>query len=141
MGNPKEIRPLQRSIPSSAWMLPSEEFYLPDEILVYGPSRNYTVRDYEQFFKDIDFIDGWYMREDTVNLIKDLKPPGVEVFCIHGIGVSTPEKFIYSKKQWFDQQPTPINSDGDGTVPLRSAQGCLNWQKSNKKPVHHQTFT
>ncbi|KAH3772229.1 hypothetical protein DPMN_173567 [Dreissena polymorpha] len=43
---------------STAWLMPSDEFWKPDEVLVVSPARNYTVRDYKQLFKDIDYETG-----------------------------------------------------------------------------------
>lgn len=87
---PIKVREEQRSMPSSAWLMPSDKAWGPDEILVMQPERNYTVNDYKQFFQDINYMDGWYMRQDTVNLIRDLTPPGIKVHCLHGINVKTP---------------------------------------------------
>merc|ERR1712002_815402 len=84
--------------------------------------------------------DGWFMRQDTENLIKELKPPGVEVFCIYGAGLPTADKFRYSKYTWHDGQPETIYTDGDGIVSARSAKGCVRWMKTNEKPVHYQIF-
>ena len=72
-------------------------------------SGNYTVKDYKRFFEDIDYPTGHMMRQDTEMLIKDLKPPGVEVHCLHGVNVSTPAVMKYDEKQWYDKQPTTIS--------------------------------
>lgn len=45
-------------MPSSAWLMPSDQFWNADEVLVVSPSRNYTVKDYKQLFKDIDYETG-----------------------------------------------------------------------------------
>ena len=127
-------------MPSTAWLLPYSSFWPEDEPIVFSPQYNYTVKDYKKFFTDIDYPQGYMMREDTQDLIKDLKAPGVEVFCVHGVNVSTPAKFKYSNKTWYSEQPEVINSDGDGTVNLRSLHGCLRWKTQQKQLIHHQTF-
>ncbi|XP_061189845.1 phospholipase A2 group XV-like isoform X1 [Saccostrea echinata] len=137
---PIKVRVEQRSMPSSAWLMPSDKAWGPDEILVMQPERNYTVKDYKQFFTDINFMDGWYMRQDTVNLIRDLTPPGVKVHCLHGINVKTPGTLVYDKSTWYDSQPNVINDNGDGTVNIRSLRACLNWQKQQKQPIFHKEF-
>lgn len=57
-------------MPSTAYLMPYEPFWTDKEILVYGPTANYTVKDYKKFFNDIEFPDGYLMREDTENLTK-----------------------------------------------------------------------
>ena len=62
--SPLTLRPFQRTFSSSAFLMPypdpSGEFgWRDDEVLVATPSRNYTVRNYEQFFRDLNFLDGY----------------------------------------------------------------------------------
>ena len=76
-----------------------------------------------------------------VFVLQKLEPPGVEVHCLHGIGVDTPGSLIYtSKSDWFDYAPTVINDNGDGTVNMRSLHGCLRWSGKQSVSVHHQEF-
>ena len=134
--NPLSARPEQRSMPSSAWLLPSPEFWLEDEVLVFGPTRNYTVKDYKQFFNDIQYPTGWLMRQDTQDLLKPLVHPGVSVHCLHGKSVKTPGQFHWAPSDWPDNQPDVTWDDGDGTVNLRSLHGCDLWVgKDPKHPV------
>lgn len=138
--NPLSARPEQRSMPSSAWLMPYDTFWNDTEILVTGPHGNYTVKDYKRFFADLSYPDGYAMRQDTENLINPLTPPGVEVYCIHGMNVKTPAAFKYSKKQWSDYQPDVVWGDGDGTVNIRSLYGCLRWQGKQKQKIYHKEF-
>ncbi|XP_048748762.1 phospholipase A2 group XV-like isoform X2 [Ostrea edulis] len=137
---PLKVRKEQRSMPSTAWLMPSDKAWSPDEVLIMRPGKNYTVKDYQEFFQDIDYMDGWYMRKDTVNLIRDLTPPGVKVHCLHGINVKTPGVLVYDKSSWYDSQPKIIPDNGDGTVNIRSLRGCLSWQKQQKQQVFHKEF-
>ncbi|XP_041375530.1 phospholipase A2 group XV-like [Gigantopelta aegis] len=132
------IRIEQRSMMSTAFLMPSDKFWGNNEVLVSRPGKNYTVNDYEQFFKDLFFSTGYSMRKDVDHLIRDLKPPMVDVYCLHGTNVSTPGMLNYSEGQWPDSQPTVVPDNGDGTVNIRSLQGCLAWQKSQK--VVHKVF-
>ena len=136
------VRGEQRSMPSTAWMLPYEAppFWSKDEVLVYSPGYNYTVRDYERYLNDVDFPDGWMMREDTVGLLKGWTHPGVDVHCLHGKGVDTPAGFIYDESDWYDQQPAVINGDGDGTVNMRSLHGCLLWNNTAQHKFVHREY-
>lgn len=140
--NPLTARAQQRSMPSSAWLLPYDYYWNDTEVLVRGPVGNYTVKDYKRFFYDIDHIDGYNMRQDTEPLgLGKLVPPKVEVHCLHGVKVDTPASFTYSKKEWYDSQPDVTFGDGDGTVNLRSLHGCLRWvNKNGGHKVYHQTF-
>ena len=67
---PLELRPMEQSMPSTAWLMPYSPPWQPDDILVSTPSANYTLKDYKRFFTDITFIDGFHMREDTANLVE-----------------------------------------------------------------------
>ena len=138
--NPLSLRKEQRSMPSTAWMLPYDTFWHPNEILVSRPDRNYTVNDYKQFFTDLSYPEGWMMREDTEPLLKKFEPPNVEIHCLHGIGMPTPAAFTYKNNDWPDTQPTVTNSDGDGTVNKRSLHGCLRWTKRQKQNIFHQEY-
>lgn len=77
--NPLTLRDPQRSFPSIAFLMPSDRFWSPEEVLVSTAVRNYTVNDYQAFFKDINHMDGWKVRQLTKGLIYDLEPPNVEV--------------------------------------------------------------
>lgn len=133
---PHLVREYQRSATSTAWLMPYDTFWGADEILVSQPKRNYTVNDYRQFFEDINYPTGYMMRKDTENLIKKLTPPGVEVFCIHGVNISTPAQLNFLNG-FPDEQPSVKSGAGDGTVNIRSLLGCLRWQKQQSQPVHH----
>lgn len=98
------------------------------------PTTNYTVLDYKRLYSDLDFEDGWLMRQDTESLVFDLTPPGVAVHCLYGTGVNTSESFQYSDK-FPDVDPTVVYGDGDGTVNLRSAIQCKGWEGQQKQPV------
>lgn len=131
---PLTVRPYQRSASSTAWLMPSESFWSADEILVYQPKQNYTVKDFKKFFQDLNYTDGYEMRLDVEKLTYDLVAPQVEVHALYGIGVKTPESFIYTGTQWPDSQPSVVFGDGDGTVNLRSLYGYKRWlNKQNEK--------
>ncbi len=135
------FRTLLRSMPSTAFLMPYKSFWHDDEVLVYAPGRNYTVNDYKQYFEDINFKVGWYMRRDTEPLLRNLIAPEVEVHCLHGINVITSAAFKYSKSQWPDNHPDVIYGDGDGIVNQRSLHGCLRWSNQQQQKVYHQEFT
>ncbi|BFZ12763.1 hypothetical protein BsWGS_15802 [Bradybaena similaris] len=138
--NTIKIRPQQRSMPSTAFLMPSAQFWAPSDILVRTFEKNYTVKNYKEFFTDMNFTDGYDMRADTENLVSSLTPPQVPVHCIHGSGVPTPGMLIFGKNQFPDSYPSQVDEDGDGTVNIRSLLGCLRWLGRQKYPVIHTAF-
>ncbi|XP_046386151.1 phospholipase A2 group XV-like [Ischnura elegans] len=131
------LREEQRSSPSLAWLLPSTNFWKHDEVLVTtADAKNYTVQDFEEFFRDIDYKTGWEMRKDVLSIANDFTFPGVEIHCLHGYGVNTVDRLDYGIGKFPDGYPNLIYGDGDGTVNRRSLEGCTLWQQKNK--VYHQ---
>ncbi|XP_030628443.1 phosphatidylcholine-sterol acyltransferase [Chanos chanos] len=135
-----KIREEQRMTTTNPWMIPSEQAWPSDHVFISTPSFNYTNQDYQRFFKDINFDDGWYMWEDTRNLTAGLPTPGVEVYCLYGVGLPTPVTYIYD-----DQFPNadPIDmlyDDGDDTVDSRSMSLCKRWVGKQEQPVHVTEF-
>lgn len=45
-----KMRMVQESCPSVVWLLPSQYFWKPDEVLINTKTKNYTISDIEQFF-------------------------------------------------------------------------------------------
>lgn len=90
--------------------------------------------DYERFYKDIGFQDGWSMHQETKPLVYNLTPPGVAIHCLYGSGIPTSQAFQYSDK-FPDVDPTVLNGDGDGTVNLHSTKQCGRWASRQKQPV------
>ncbi|CAH0389323.1 unnamed protein product [Bemisia tabaci] len=134
------LRGVQMTMPSVAWLLPSDLFWKPNEVFIETESRNYTLEDYEDFFNDISYPTGWEMRKDVHKYAQRFAPPGVEVHCLHGYGVNTVEKMIYKKGKWPGGYPTFSFGDGDGTVNKRSLEGCVYWTGKQKQKVYHQVF-
>jgi len=139
---PITVRPYQRSAPSTAYLMPSYNFWGPEEVLVSRPSKNYTVNDYEEFFNDIKYPDGYELYKKTTSLINDLNPPDVETHSLYGVDLKTPSGFIYKKESdWPDRQPSVLYGDGDGTVPKRSLLGYQKWLGKQSKPIYFKEFS
>lgn len=138
--NSSLARPLQRSMPSTYFLMPSEQFWNDSETLIQTPSRNYTVKNYKQFFQDLNLNDGYQMRRDTEGLVDPSRPPNVVVHCLYGYGLPTAGGYLYGKGAWPDQPPKRFDGDGDRTVNIRSLRGCLNWKNKQKQGVYHKDF-
>ncbi|XP_074603995.1 lysosomal phospholipase A and acyltransferase-like [Brevipalpus obovatus] len=104
-------------------LLPSPEVF-GDEVLVKTSSREFTSSEYEEVFQYAD------CPECLLNFHKVIKPnikfPGVNTTCIHGVGISTPSKVEYL----VDNPDGPfkmLKGDGDGTVNAESLSFCQRW--------------
>ncbi|KAK2841867.1 hypothetical protein Q5P01_012067 [Channa striata] len=135
-----KIREVQRMITTNPWMLPFEKAWSKDHVFISTPTFNYTNQDYKRFFNDINFEDGWYRWEDTKNLTGDLHPPGVEMWCMYGVGLPTPVTDIYDK-EFPNVDPVDfVYADGDDTVGSASMSLCKRWVGQQEKPVHVTEF-
>ena len=132
------IRDDERTFPSLAYLLPSDNVFDTNKVMIQTNRKQYTLANYKDLFDDINYEVGYNMWLDVKNLTYNLTPPGVEVFCIHGTGLDTMDKLIYEKNRFPDEQPDNIEyADGDGTVNIESLQGCQRWQKQQSQPVHY----
>lgn len=135
-----EARLMQRTMPSSAFLMPSPKFWNKSEVLIQTPHKNYTVNDYKEFYTDLNFTNGYLMMRDTENLVDPFDPPHVAVHCLYSYGLKTTEKLVYTDDQWPDKKPTLVPGDGDETVSIRSLEGCLSWNRRQKQPFYSQKF-
>lgn len=132
------IRDDERTFPSLAYLLPSDNVFASEKVVVQTEHKQYTVGNYGDLFKDINYQVGYNMWVDVRNLTYDLTPPGVEVYCVHGTGLDTMDKLIYEKNRFPDEQPDKIEyADGDGTVNVESLQACSRWKGQQSQPVHY----
>ncbi|XP_074864852.1 phosphatidylcholine-sterol acyltransferase isoform X2 [Carettochelys insculpta] len=131
-----KLREEQRMATTSPWMFPTEMAWPETHIFISTPSYNYTYRDYWRFFRDVNFEDGWYMWNDTKDLLKGLPPPGVETHCLYGTGFPTVETYIYDDRFPYEDPVDMIYGDGDDTVSTHSMKLCSRWVKQQTQPVH-----
>ncbi|CAG9535443.1 unnamed protein product [Cercopithifilaria johnstoni] len=128
---PSSLREMQRSFTSSTFLFPNYNVWSEDKILATVDDKNYTLKNVEEFFKDINYKVGWYQYQNTAHLLDDFQAPNVEIHCIYGYGIDTPESFKWSKKRFPAYQPDTIYGDGDGTVNRRSLEACKKWVGRN----------
>jgi lysophospholipase-3 len=136
--DPITVRPQQRSFLSMSWLLPTPSLWNKSPIII-TPEHNYTVDQYDGFFKDIGYPLGKIMLDMVSNLTQSLPVPGVPVYCVHGANVSTPNQFKYDNG-FPNSQPTVLTGNGDGTVNLESLVLCGNWKGKQQDDVTVTVF-
>lgn len=62
--NSQKMKELQETYPSVVWLLPSKQFWKPDEVLVIMEKKNYTLVNIDQCFLDIGLANIADMRKD-----------------------------------------------------------------------------
>lgn len=113
------------------------------------------------FCRDLDYINGWEMRKDSLEYSLNFTAPGVELHCMFGSGFNTVERQIhtvtlinlksipirafcfslnYEKSYDFSGKPTLVYGDGDGTVNRRSLEACRHWSSQQKQPIYMREF-
>nr|XP_034172371.1 phospholipase A2 group XV-like isoform X2 [Osmia lignaria] len=131
----------QVTSPSLGWLLPSRLFWKESEILVQSEYKNYTLTTLQDYLIDINVPNGWEFWKDNEKYQLDFTPPGVEVHCLYGSGLDTVQKLYYKPGTSIEGIPQLVPGDGDGTVNLRSLEGCKYWQGKQKQKVYSQTFS
>lgn len=129
-----EMKEAQRSMPSLAFLLPFPAFWKPNEVLVKTRKRNYTHSQLNEFFDDIGFQTGWEMRKDNIAFVENFAAPNVEIHCLYSTKMPTIEQLIY-KSDDLTATPDLVMGDGDGSVNIRSLEGCTYWRGLQKKPI------
>ena len=76
-------------------------------VFVSTPTKNYTLKNMEDFFVDMNYPEGWEMYKRTANIM-NLKPPGIDAYCMYGVGQKTPETMVYGPGKFPDKNPTVV---------------------------------
>ncbi|XP_065841022.1 lysosomal phospholipase A and acyltransferase-like [Oscarella lobularis] len=134
-----DMRPVQRSAPSSAWLMPTPRDWSSEPIVVTS-TKNYTVNDYEAFFADIDFPIGFDVWKNVSNVTQSLAFPDVTLHCIYGANVSTVAQVVYAAGDFPNGDPTSLYGNGDGTVNEESLVLCNNWKGDASHDVTTRIF-
>ncbi|XP_036897355.1 phosphatidylcholine-sterol acyltransferase isoform X2 [Sturnira hondurensis] len=130
-----KLKQKQRITTTSPWMFPSSLGWPEDHVFISTPSFNYTGRDFQRFFADLYFEDGWYMWLQSRDLLAGLPAPGVEVYCLYGVGMPTPRTYIFDHGFPYTDPVDMLYEDGDDTVATRSSELSL-WKGLQPQPVH-----
>ncbi|CAK9805558.1 Phospholipase A2 group XV [Anthophora quadrimaculata] len=134
------LKDQQISSPSLGWLLPSRLFWKESEVLVQTQQKNYTLSTLRDYLIDIGVPNAWEFRKDNEKYQLDFTAPGVEVHCLYGNNVDTVQKLYYKPGISIEGTPQLISGDGDGTVNLRSLEGCKHWQGKQKRKIYSQVF-
>lgn len=124
--NPLKIRGEQRTSTSNLFMLPGEYFWPETDIIVRTSKRSYTVKQIDDFLRDIGYPQGAIMRHHIVNSTSLMATnPGVPVHCFYGnIKKSVVETLEYDEGDFPDNPSKLVMGDGDGTVNVESLKLC-----------------
>jgi pimeloyl-ACP methyl ester carboxylesterase len=125
LGLPNLARPfrtsLARSQQSALWRLPTPMVF-GDRPLVVINNTTYTAHDIVEFLQAIGFPEG--VRPYVTRVLpmwEALPAPMVPVTSIIGVGVSTPETFVYGE-DGFMGAPEVVYGDGDGDINMVSLE-------------------
>lgn len=56
--------------------MPSDKYWSADEVLVQTLKKNYTVKNYDEFFTDLGLETAKLLRNDTKDLVYNITAPG-----------------------------------------------------------------
>lgn len=140
----RKFRHLQASFPSLAFLLPRKPAISEDKILIQTDTNNYTLKNLDLLFNDTGMIDQREMWHDTREIAANLAAPNVELWCLYGTGIETPDSIVhygdFKQHRFVDEDYQDITSDGDGTVTVESALVCEEFRKNQDKPVFVNRF-
>uniref|UniRef100_A0A0D9VRL0 Lecithin-cholesterol acyltransferase-like 1 n=1 Tax=Leersia perrieri TaxID=77586 RepID=A0A0D9VRL0_9ORYZ len=106
---------LTRSQQSALWRLPTPMVF-GDRPVVVTKNSTYSANKIVEFLEAIGFTEGVkpYVTR-VLPMWEALPPPMVPVTTMYGVGVRTPEKFIYGE-DGFEGTPEVVYGDGDGDM-------------------------
>lgn len=126
LNHEKKFRPMERSFSSLTFLLPDERVWKDKPILVHN-NTTYRAQDIGEILSLIGHHEGLAMWSMAKNDKISYTHPGVEVHCLRGSLLSTPNIMRYQESETFEDKPNLIYGFGDGTVPDVSGDVCLNW--------------
>ena len=118
VARPSRVR-LARSQQSALWRLPTPAVF-GDRPLVVTKNATYTAHNIAEFFEAVGFPEG--VRPYVTRVLpawEALPAPMVPVTSVIGVGVSTPETFVYGE-DGFTGNPEVVYGDGDGDINMVS---------------------
>ncbi|KAG8074124.1 hypothetical protein GUJ93_ZPchr0006g40965 [Zizania palustris] len=110
---------LARSMQSSLWRLPTPMVF-GDRPVVVTKNSTYSAKNIVRFLEAIGFPEG--VRPYVTRVLpmwQALPPPMVPVTSLYGVGLRTPETFVYGE-DGFEGIPEVVYGDGDGDINMVS---------------------
>ena len=121
----KLMQKVQSSQETAPLMFPRLGAWSRDDVILRTPTKNYTLMDRDQFFDDMGFPQVSQMYADVNGPDYDYEHPGVDFHCIYSHGHDTPFSYTYDQNPINTHEHLEVTtSNGDGTVNLKSLQGC-----------------
>jgi len=141
--NTKSLGTQERSNPSLMWLMPSPLLWpAASDVLLQAADVNITTANMKDFFYTFGRPDGWEMYKDIKDLSVKMEAPNVDVFCLHGSGVPTTDKIVYTSNFTANAKAKLMKGEGDGTVNMRSLSACTKWETemSGRHKFQHHVF-
>ena len=127
------LQKVQTSQETAPVMFPRLRAWSRDDVILRTPTKNYTVLNRDQFFDDMGFPQASQMYADVNGADYDYEHPGVDFHCIYSHGHDTPFSYTYDQNPMNTHEHSEVTmSDGDGTVNLKSLQGCEVFTNMNR---------
>ena len=137
---PSLVVPLIRTFPSIIWMWPrisaEGKNVWSNEQFVVTPSKNYSLTSLKELTEDVTGATILYaMWDEIANRTKrSASDPFVKVLCLYANDTRT--DLSIKTVDTFDAKGTTLSSTwGDGTVSLRSLEGCKSWSNVEVRPI------
>ncbi|PAA92155.1 hypothetical protein BOX15_Mlig020808g2 [Macrostomum lignano] len=140
--NPLQFRTVQRSWPSTHYLLPDAILFGSDRPLVKSkrappspPDAVYTTANLSALFAKASFAKGYAEGRARYGELTDVgKPPGVTTTCVFGDGLPTLASIAWPKVG--DKvADADEHENGDGTVAASTARLCRDWSAKQAAPV------
>jgi len=144
--NKFKLRELQSTFPSLMYLFPREVSFSINKTFVQTPSVNYTLKNLDQLFLNMNLSDQYQMWLDTRKLASSLRAPDVELWCLYGTGINTIESIIYHDdpstrlRNSSEDRHYVLWGDGDGAVNVESLRYCEEFRLHQSKPVWIREF-
>nr|CAB3496598.1 unnamed protein product [Digitaria exilis] len=117
---------LARSQQSALWRLPTPLVF-GDRTLAVTTTATYSARNMSGFLEAIGFGEGVRPYETRVLPMWEALPaPMVPVTSVIGVGVRTPETYVYGNGD-FEGEPEVVYGDGDGDINMVSLEAVEEW--------------
>ncbi|BAS83122.1 lecithin-cholesterol acyltransferase-like 1 isoform 2 precursor [Oryza sativa Japonica Group] len=117
---------LARSQQSALWRLPTPMVF-GDRPVVVTKNSTYSANNITEFLDAIGFTEGVQPYVTRVlPMWRALPAPMVPVTSMYGVGVRTPETFVYGEAG-FEGTPEVVYGDGDGNMNIVSLMAAEEW--------------